>query len=312
MSSYSFLAGLLLCMKQAKRYGLTEDPVLDLVLWAVPCCILGSRIYYVIFYLDLYRDASGALDWSRIIAIWDGGIAIYGPVIAGALSVRKVCVRLLGPMQKTKRPRRLSSASRAGQRWSYCSAEADARSTGERYLAVDGMDSVISILAAIEDDRVPDVGFVELCACTQGCVGGCLTVEDPFVATMRLRHLIRELPDTVCDFDAEVGDPAAIQADKELEFAPVYLLDEDRTVAMEKMAAIHELERQLPGLLCGSCGAPSCHAFAEDVIMGRAKLEDCIFQVRAKMRAMMGPEDPDEYLPAPFRSKRNKVVPSER
>ena len=83
----AFLAGMLLCMKQAKRYGLTEDHVLDLVLWAVPCCILGSRIYYVIFYLDLYRDASGALDWSRIIAIWDGGIAIYGTVIAGALVV---------------------------------------------------------------------------------------------------------------------------------------------------------------------------------------------------------------------------------
>ena len=80
-----FLAGLLLCMKQAKRYGLTEDHVLDFVLWAVPCCILGSRIYYVLFYLDLYRDASGALDWSRVIAIWDGGIAIYGTVIAGAL-----------------------------------------------------------------------------------------------------------------------------------------------------------------------------------------------------------------------------------
>ncbi len=83
----AFLAGLLLCMKQAKHYGLTEDHVLDLVLWAVPCCILGSRIYYVIFYLDLYRDASGALDWSRMIAIWDGGIAIYGTVIAGALVV---------------------------------------------------------------------------------------------------------------------------------------------------------------------------------------------------------------------------------
>ena len=80
-----FLAGLLLCMKQAKRFGLTEDHVLDFVLWAVPCCILGSRIYYVLFYLDLYRDASGALDWGRIVAIWDGGIAIYGTVIAGAL-----------------------------------------------------------------------------------------------------------------------------------------------------------------------------------------------------------------------------------
>ena len=80
-----FLAGLLLCMRQAPRYGLTEDNVLDLVLWAVPCCVLGSRIYYVIFYLDLYRTASGGLDWGRIIAIWDGGLAIYGTIIAGTL-----------------------------------------------------------------------------------------------------------------------------------------------------------------------------------------------------------------------------------
>ena len=80
-----FLAGLLLCMRQAPRYGLTEDNVLDLVLWAVPCCVLGSRIYYVLFYLDLYRTASGGLNWGRIIAIWDGGLAIYGTIIAGAL-----------------------------------------------------------------------------------------------------------------------------------------------------------------------------------------------------------------------------------
>ena len=53
----------------------------------MPCCILGSRIYYVIFYLDLYRNADGSLDWGRIIAIWDGGLAIYGTVIAGALVV---------------------------------------------------------------------------------------------------------------------------------------------------------------------------------------------------------------------------------
>lgn len=81
----AMLAGLLLCMKQAKRFGLTEDNVMDLTLWGVPCCILGSRIYYVIFYLDLYRNADGSLDWGRIIAIWDGGLAIYGTVIAGVL-----------------------------------------------------------------------------------------------------------------------------------------------------------------------------------------------------------------------------------
>lgn len=81
----AMLAGLLLCMKQAKHYGLTEDNVLDMVLWAVPCCILGARIYYVVFYLDLYRNANGSLDWGRIIAIWDGGLAIYGTVIAGVI-----------------------------------------------------------------------------------------------------------------------------------------------------------------------------------------------------------------------------------
>lgn len=79
------LAGLYLCMKQAKRFGLTEDHVMDMIFWAVPCCILGSRIYYVIFYLDLYRTADGGLDWGRIFAIWDGGIAMYGTVIVGIL-----------------------------------------------------------------------------------------------------------------------------------------------------------------------------------------------------------------------------------
>lgn len=76
------LAGLWLCTRQAKRYGLTEDNVLDIVLWGVPLGILGARTYYVIFYLDRFRDASGALDWGRVVAIWDGGGAIYGTVIA--------------------------------------------------------------------------------------------------------------------------------------------------------------------------------------------------------------------------------------
>ena len=83
--AFAMLMGLLLCMRQAERFGLKEDHVLDMVLWGVPCCVLGSRIYYVVFYLDLYRRADGSLDWGRMIAIWDGGLAIYGTVIAGAL-----------------------------------------------------------------------------------------------------------------------------------------------------------------------------------------------------------------------------------
>ena len=81
----AMLAGLYLCMKQAKHYGLTEDNVMDMVLWAVPCCIIGSRIYYVLFNLGLYRRTDGSLDWGAMVRIWDGGLAIYGTVIVGVI-----------------------------------------------------------------------------------------------------------------------------------------------------------------------------------------------------------------------------------
>ncbi|MEG1658140.1 MAG: prolipoprotein diacylglyceryl transferase [Oscillibacter sp.] len=85
------LMGLLLCMKQAKHYGLTEDNVLDMILWAVPACIIGSRLYYIVFYLDLFRNTDGSLNWGQMVAIWDGGLAIYGTVIAGIIVAFLYC-----------------------------------------------------------------------------------------------------------------------------------------------------------------------------------------------------------------------------
>lgn len=79
------MAGVLLCMKQAGRFGLTEDHVLDLVLWAVPACIVGARLYYVIFNLDLYRNPDGSINFGDAVAVWDGGLAIYGAIIMAVL-----------------------------------------------------------------------------------------------------------------------------------------------------------------------------------------------------------------------------------
>ncbi|MCR5576423.1 MAG: prolipoprotein diacylglyceryl transferase [Oscillospiraceae bacterium] len=83
-----FLLGILLCAKRAKRFGLTEDNVYDAVLWVIPCSILGARLYYVAFRLDYYLDH---LD--EFFAVWNGGLAIYGGVIAGILAVALVCRR---------------------------------------------------------------------------------------------------------------------------------------------------------------------------------------------------------------------------
>ena len=91
-----FIAGGLLlalwfCMHHAKKFGLTGDNVIDLVLWATPMGIIGARVYYVIFYLDLFRRPEGGLDWGRVVAIWDGGGAIYGTVIAAFLTAFIFC-----------------------------------------------------------------------------------------------------------------------------------------------------------------------------------------------------------------------------
>ena len=59
----------------------------DVTLWAIPSCIVGARTYYVLFYLDLYRNPDGSLDWGSMIAIWDGGLAIYGTVIVSIIVV---------------------------------------------------------------------------------------------------------------------------------------------------------------------------------------------------------------------------------
>ena len=79
------LLGLYFCMKQAPKYGLSEDNIIDTVLWVIPFSIIGARIYYVLFYLDLFRNSDGSINWSSTYRIWDGGLAIYGGVIGGFL-----------------------------------------------------------------------------------------------------------------------------------------------------------------------------------------------------------------------------------
>ncbi|MBQ0037250.1 MAG: prolipoprotein diacylglyceryl transferase [Clostridiales bacterium] len=88
--AFGMLLALGFCLTQRKKYGITEDDLLDCLLWGIPCGILGARIYYVIFYLDLFRNVDGTMNWGKAIAIWDGGLAIYGGVIATVLVV--LCV----------------------------------------------------------------------------------------------------------------------------------------------------------------------------------------------------------------------------
>lgn len=76
-----FLLGILFCAKNAKKFGLTEDNVYDVMIWLIPMSVIGSRIYFVLFRLSDYL--SNPLE---IFNIREGGLAIYGGVIAGILT----------------------------------------------------------------------------------------------------------------------------------------------------------------------------------------------------------------------------------
>lgn len=223
-------------------------------------------------------------------------------VIDGAFAINDVYIKLLGPMKEVaQQPPKLSRTGALGLTWGYCGGESAAR-LEQNYVAVDGIDNVIRILEEIEDGRLPDADFVELTACVQGCVGGCLNVENPYGAKMRLAHLAHGLPDkrNSLPFSPAARRLAAFR--QELDYIPAFRLDADRGAAMEKLFKIDQLAQSLPGLDCSSCGAPSCHALAEDVVLGRASLDDCIFRVRGRVESAT--DDADSLLPAPFRHRK--------
>ena len=60
------------------------------------------------------------------------------------------------------------------------------------------------------------------------------------------------------------------------DYHPLNRLSDNIGESMRLMSRIQALRRELPGIDCGSCGAPSCRAFAEDIVMGNADQNDCI------------------------------------
>ncbi len=73
--------GVWLCSRQEERLGLPKDTAVDFALWVIPAAIIGARLYYVAFQWEAYRD-----DLSRVFRVWEGGMAIYGGVIGGAVA----------------------------------------------------------------------------------------------------------------------------------------------------------------------------------------------------------------------------------
>jgi hypothetical protein len=173
----------------------------------------------------------------------------------------------------------IQKESGMGLAWAKSGGQAEAFGAS-RTLSVSGFDEVVTILEMLEAGRLSDLSFIEAHICRGGCLGGPLTVENPYRAGSVIRPHIQR-----CGAYARVDRDAIRRLMKEgmFHWEPEFPLDKAPALAPEPAQAIDRLKRiqeltaRLPGSECGLCGAPNCRTFAQDVIQGLARRDDCPF-----------------------------------
>jgi iron only hydrogenase large subunit-like protein len=208
-------------------------------------------------------------------------IGLEKPVIDGAVSISETYSQLLKYMGAPRHTEQVSKTGRLGVGWAEIGGESAGLVTVDKYLSADGIENVIHVLNDLECEKYTDLEFVELNACPGGCVGGVLQVENPYIARTKLKTLNRELPEIQID-------PSLVQIQEyawqeKVEYMPIMELGENRDESLSRYFELQCLLDSLPGLDCGSCGAPTCETFAEDVVRGNAKREDCVVIMRQRM-----------------------------
>jgi iron only hydrogenase large subunit-like protein len=205
-------------------------------------------------------------------------IGIDHSEIDAVLAMKEVYPILLPlMMQSVDDVEELQISGRIGIGWGSTGGEAGSL-LSDNYLAADGIENVIRVLEDLEDQKFDQLEFIELNACAGGCVGGVLTVENPYVAKVKLKRLRKYLP-VACSHLANSDMEGGIWTD-EVKYEPVFKLGNDMKESINNMSRVEELCAKFPGLDCGSCGAPTCKALAEDIVRGVAHEQDCIHILR--------------------------------
>lgn len=229
---------------------------------------------------------------------------VYSPlgmeerVVDYVLSIKDVYLKLLSPMKAVENPRDLMKCGKTGMSWGRVGGQCEAFPQREA-VAVASTRSLKPFLSELEDGKVSELEFVEPGTCTQGCFGGCLTVENPYTAKLRMRRITEPLPEQRLTMPPDTQD--GLDWDFELEEIDTEIAD-TISQALQIEAAAERIFKTLPKFDCGNCGAPTCRAFSRDVAEGFADEGDCIFNIIQAMRqGRSHEEESDEFVPPPFR-----------
>jgi iron only hydrogenase large subunit-like protein len=186
----------------------------------------------------------------------------------------------------------ITVSTREAMEWSIIGGQSKAIGI-EKYIAVDGINEVIKVLEEIETGRLEGLEFFEGLACSGGCIGGPLTIENPYIAKSKLQSLAKNLPcmetsDEQLKQYIKMYEDGFVGLTEPINPRAIMKLDKDITVSMKKMEMIEEILKHLPGLDCGVCGAPTCRAFAEDIVKGENQKSICIVKTMENFKKKKG------------------------
>ena len=206
--------------------------------------------------------------------------------VDGVIAIKDIFTHIQAHVKDAFEPFEIERASTVGVRWAIPAGEAEA--VGMRhYLSVDGIENVKHALEQIENNRFDRLDYVECLACTNGCLGGPLTVENGFVAKSRLNAVVRHTPERMVQ-KTEIFENAQNTFRMTVPLEPNDALQLTGTMQerLRKAAEIDAISASLPGLDCGSCGSPSCRALAWDIVNGDANELNCIFKLNDRISAL--------------------------
>lgn len=86
--AFGMLCGVWYAMRRSKQFGLTEDNIIDMLLIVLPLGVIGSRLLYVMFNFDMYKN-----NLAGVFKIWEGGLAIYGGIVLAIFGLYFYCKR---------------------------------------------------------------------------------------------------------------------------------------------------------------------------------------------------------------------------
>lgn len=204
------------------------------------------------------------------------GFGEYKSEVNEVLSISDIYFNLINVMRRGRAPAPISHSGMIGIGWATSGGECSAI-FNDKYLAADGIENVNRVLDQLENGNISTLEFIELNACPGGCVGGVMALENPFVAKARLQTLRRYLPvsQNYLSEDEKEYIPEYYFFENMPTYRPIQRLSENFAESLRMMADIQKIRNDLPGIDCGACGAPTCRAFAEDVVRGNVKRDSC-------------------------------------